>query len=409
MKLRLNARDDMTRSTAFRDLRVAIVHDWLVTYGGAERVLEQLLVLFPQADLFSLYDFIPEGKRGFIRDKDVTTSFLKKLPMARKRYRDYLPLMPLAIEQFDLSTYDLVVSSSYAVAKGVITGPDQVHVSYVHSPIRYAWDLTHEYLQRTGLNRGLKSVIVRAILHYIRQWDVRTANGVDAFSANSHFIARRIEKVYRREAEVIPPPVAVEQFKLKEKKEDFYLTASRLVPYKRIDLIVQAFSQMPDKKLVVIGEGPEFEKIRALGGDNVQMLGYQPFDVLHEVMRKARGFVFAAEEDFGIIPVEAQACGTPVIAYGKGGALETVVADQTGQFFESQTVESLCDAIARFDSEHSHFDPVRIRAHAESFATEKFLDRFADFALKSMNEFSSYRSEMPISHSRERTCGEIHV
>jgi glycosyltransferase involved in cell wall biosynthesis len=224
-------------------VKVAIIHDWLVTYAGAEKVLEQILKIYPDADLFSLVDFMDEGQRGIILNKQVTTSFIQKLPFARKKYRSYLPFMPLAIEQLDVSKYDIVISSSHAVAKGVIIGPDQLHISYVHSPIRYAWDLQHQYLKEAGLERGIKGWIAKTILHYIRNWDYRTANGVDYFVANSKFIARRIWKVYRRDADVIYPPVDVSAFSFHDQKEDFYLTASRMVPYKKIDLIVESFSQ----------------------------------------------------------------------------------------------------------------------------------------------------------------------
>jgi len=233
---------------AAQRVRVAIVHDWLVTYAGAERVLEQIVACFPDADLFALVDFLED--RSFIRGKPVTTSFIQKLPKAKTKYRSYLPLMPLAIEQLDLSAYDVVISSSHAVAKGVLTGPDQVHVSYVHSPIRYAWDLQHQYLNESKLTAGPKSALARLILHYIRNWDVRTANSVDSFVSNSDFIARRIKKVYQRDADVINPPVDVEAFSILEQKEDFYLTASRMVPYKKIDLIVEAFAKMPERRLV---------------------------------------------------------------------------------------------------------------------------------------------------------------
>ena len=229
-------------------MKIAVVCDWLVTYAGAEKVLEQILNVFPEADLFALVDFLPENNRAFIKNKKVTTSFIQKLPKAKNKYRNYLPLMPLAIEQLDVTDYDIVISSSHCVAKGVITSPNQVHISYVHSPIRYAWDLQHQYLKESGLNKGLKGWLAKAILHYIRLWDYRTANNVDYFIANSNFIAKRIWKCYRRKAKVIYPPVDVESFELCEKKEDFYLTASRMVPYKKMDLIVEAFSKMPDKK-----------------------------------------------------------------------------------------------------------------------------------------------------------------
>ncbi|HCD1492968.1 TPA: glycosyltransferase, partial [Klebsiella pneumoniae] len=280
--------------------------------------------LFPDAKVYGVVDFLSEDDKKKFKNKKIITTFIQKLPKAKKKYQQYLPLMPLAIEQLDLSSHDIILSSSHAVAKGVLTGPDQLHISYVHSPIRYAWDLQHQYLRESGLNRGIKGLFAKWILHKIRLWDTRTANGVDFFIANSKFISRRIKKVYGREADVIYPPVDVERFKLKREKQDFYLTASRLVPYKRIDLIVEAFSKMPEKKLVVIGDGPEMSKIRKIAGANIEILGFQPNDVMEEYMMDAKAFVFAAEEDFGITPVEAQACGTPVIAFGKGGVLETI-------------------------------------------------------------------------------------
>ncbi|MDR5782814.1 glycosyltransferase family 4 protein [Caballeronia sp. LZ065] len=354
--------------------RVAIVHDWLVTYAGAERVLEQIIACFPDADIFSVVDFLED--RSFLRGKQAATSFIQKLPFARTRYRAYLPLMPLAIEQLDLSGYDLVISSSHAVAKGVLTGPDQVHVSYVHSPIRYAWDLQHQYLKQSNLTAGAKSLFARLILHYMRNWDIRTSNSVNHFIANSDFIARRIHKVYRRTSKVIFPPVDVASFEVCEQKEDFYLTASRMVPYKKIDLIVEAFARMPERKLVVIGEGPDMAKIRAKATANVEIMGYQPFAVLHDQMRRAKAFVFAAEEDFGISVVEAQACGTPVIAFGKGGALETVLDASherpTGMFFNSQTAQAIIDAVEAFDSGALTFSPADCRANAERFSNGRF-------------------------------------
>jgi glycosyltransferase involved in cell wall biosynthesis len=244
-------------------VRVAIIHDWLVTYAGAERILEQIIKIFPDADLFSLVDFIPSDKREFLGNKIVNTSFIQKLPFAEKKYRHYLPLMPLAIEQFDLSDFDLIISCSHAIAKGVLTGPDQLHISCVCSPIRYAWDLQHQYLKESGLDKGLKGWLAKVILHKIRLWDYRTSNGVDYFIAISEFISRRIWKIYRREAKVIYPPVYVNDFLFSDNKEDFYLTASRMVPYKKIDLIIKAFAEMPDKKLVVIGDGPDFKKIQS--------------------------------------------------------------------------------------------------------------------------------------------------
>lgn len=356
-------------------MKVAIVCDWLVTYAGAERVLEQILKIYPEADLFCVVDFLPEGQRDFIQNKKTRTSFIQNLPGARKHYKVYLPLMPFAIEQLDVSGYDLVISSSHAVAKGIITGPDQIHISYVHSPMRYAWDMQHQYLRESGLTNGLKGWIVRLTLHYIRMWDYRTANGVDYFIANSKFIARRIKKVYGRKARVIYPPVDIESYSLCKEKKDFYLTASRLVPYKKVRLIVEAFNEMPDKKLVVIGDGSEYEKIKDIAKGNITLMGYQPFNVLKEKMQHAKAFVFAAEEDFGITPVEAQACGTPVIAYGKGGSLETVNGSNdsfsTGIFFATQTVSAIKEAVENFEQRDA-ITPEACRAWAEQFQLTRF-------------------------------------
>jgi glycosyltransferase involved in cell wall biosynthesis len=364
-------------STSPAKRKIAIVHDWLPLYGGAERVLEQILLVFPQADIFSMIDAIPPEQRGFLQNKPVQTSFVQRLPGGKTRYRSYFPLMPLAVEQFDLSSYDLVISSSYSFAKGVLTGPDQKHLCYCHSPIRYAWDMQHQYLEQSGLTKGVKSWIVRCLLHYIRLWDYRTGGGVDAFAANSAYIARRIMKVYRREAEVIYPPVAVESFSLEEKKEDYYLTASRMVPYKKIDLIAEAFSRIPDKRLLIIGDGPEMARVRAKAGPNVELLGYRDNATLRSHLQKARAFVFMAEEDFGIVPVEAQACGTPVIAFGRGGVAETVIPGETGVLFEEQSAESLAAAVRTF--EQGTFTPAVIRQQAEKFSAEVFKRQFADF------------------------------
>jgi glycosyltransferase involved in cell wall biosynthesis len=354
-------------------MKVAIIHDWLVVNGGAEKVLEEILAVYPQAEIFTLVDYLAEKDRVWLGERKVHTSFIHRLPFAKSKYRNYFPLFPIAIEQFDMSGFDLIISSSYAVAKGVITGPEQTHISYCHSPARYAWDLQAQYLKESGMERGLKSTIARYFLHKFRIWDTRTAHGVDAFIANSNFIKKRIHKCYRRDALVINPPVKLTQFTLETNKQDFYLTASRMVPYKRIDLVVVAFTHMPDKKLRVIGEGPEFEKIKniAAGHANIQMLGFQSNEVLIKNMQKAKAFVFAAEEDFGIIPVEAQACGTPVIAYGKGGCLETVADGVSGLHFAEQTIASVVDAIERFES-IPLLTPEQVRNNAEQFSIDSF-------------------------------------
>jgi len=366
-------------------LKVAIVHDWLVTYAGAEKVLTEMLKVYPEADIFSLVDFFDDKDREKIMGKKSQTTIIQNFPLAKKKYRNYLSFMPYAIEQLDLSAYDLIISSSHAVAKGILTSPHQLHISYIHSPIRYAWDMQHQYLKEANLEKGLKSFFVRKMLKKIRDWDYRTANGVDYFISNSDFIGRRIWKVYRRESTTIYPPVDVNDFDYNQliEKEDFYLTASRMVPYKKIDLIVEAFSEMPNKKLIVIGTGPDFEKIKSKAAKNVVLMGYQSFEVLKEHMQKAKGFVFAAEEDFGITPVEAQACGTPVIAFGKGGSLETVRGlhqeNPTGVFFQEQTVNAVKEAINKFEDNIELLKAENCRKHALEFSPEQFKTNLKDF------------------------------
>jgi glycosyltransferase involved in cell wall biosynthesis len=359
-------------------MKVAIAHEWLASYAGSERVVEQMLAIYPEADLFSLVDFLTADQRDFIQKKSVETSFIQKLPFARKAFRQYLPLMPFAVEQFDLSKYDIILSSHHAVAKGVLTRADQLHISYVHSPLRYGWDLQWQYLEQANLQRGLKSWFVRWVLHYLRLWDVVAANRVDCFVANSRFIARRIWKTYRRRARVIYPPVAVAQFRADLPREDFYLTVSRFVPYKRVDVTIAAFNQL-GLSLVVIGDGPDEQRLRQLAGPNIQMLGFQPDAVVADYLERCRGFIFSAEEDFGITVVEAQAAGAPVIAYGRGGAVETVVPDQTGLLFYPQTVLALAAAVTQFEQQRSRFDPWVIRANAERFGIERFRQEFGGF------------------------------
>lgn len=382
-------------------MKTAIIHDWLVTYAGSERVVEQILALYPDADLFSLVDFLPDAERHGI-SKQAGTSFIQHLPFSRQRYRSYLPLMPCAIERFDLSGYDLLLSSSHAVAKGVRKRPGQLHISYCHTPMRYAWDLRDQYLREAGLDRGLGGFVARSLLNRLQAWDMRTAGGVDHFIANSHYIADRIRRAYGRESTVIHPPVDTDRFTCSPEKEDFYLAASRMVPYKKMGLIVEAFSSMQDKRLIVVGDGPDFEKIRAYAGKNVEFLGYQPGDVLRDIMQRAKAFVFAAEEDFGIIPVEAQACGTPVIAFGRGGVTETVVPltgsgaggqgseeAPTGVFFNEQTTASLIEAVQRFEDNRQVFDSAAIRKNAEQFSRERFRREYKEFIEKKL---SAHRS-----------------
>lgn len=373
------------------DINIGVVADWFITYAGSEKVVAEFLSLFPQCELYAVVDFLSQENKLHFQNKEITTTFIQNLPKARTKYQSYLPFMPLAIEQLDVSRHDVILSSSHAVAKGVLTGPDQLHISYVHSPIRYAWDLQHQYLREAGLSKGVKALLARWILHKIRMWDSRTANGVDHFIANSNFIARRIKKVYGRNSDVIYPPVDVDNFTFQEEKEEYYFTASRLVPYKRIDLIVEAFSCMPGRKLVVVGDGPEMRKIKNKATKNIDILGYQSNEAMREYMQKAKAFVFAAEEDFGITPVEAQACGTPVIAFGKGGSLETVrpygVSNPTGILFENQDVQSIINAVDLFERVRDEIIPGDCRKHAVKFSIDRFRNEINDYVVEKYNKF----------------------
>ncbi|MCH9624877.1 MAG: hypothetical protein S4CHLAM123_00390 [Chlamydiales bacterium] len=349
-------------------MRVALVHDWFTVYAGAERVVEEILTIFPKADLFSVVDFFPQALRQkHLLNKQVTTTFIQRLPFSKKIFKACLPLMPIAIEQLDVTGYDLVISSSTAVAKGVLIAPDQRHICYCNSPLRYAWDLQHQYL------KGKKRPLTRYLLHKLRLWDVRTSNSVDAFIGNSQFIARRIEKCYRRKAEVIYPPVAIEDFPLQQQKQEYYVTLSRLVSYKKVDAIIGAFALMPDKRLIVIGEGPEGKKLKKMATKNVSFAGHLPQPALAKCIGEARAFIFAACEDFGIAPLEAQSTGTAVIAYGKGGVKETCA--QTGVFFMEQSPQSIAQAVEQYELAQP-LSPLRCRQNAERFSKERFRAEF---------------------------------
>lgn len=354
-------------------MKTAIVHEWLVNYAGSEKVVESFTSIWQDADVFTLVDFLnDEERRIILKGKKAKTSFIQNLPYAKKRHRKYLPLFPKAIESFDLSKYDLIISSSHSVAKGVRTNKNQLHICYCHSPMRYAWDEADYYLKEANLNSGIKGFVAQSILKYLRKWDLKSADNVDYFIANSNHIAKKIKRIYNRHADVIYPPVDVEKFSLATEKEDFYLTASRLVPYKRIDLIIEAFARMPDKKLIVIGSGPEKERLKAKAASNISLIGYQEFDSLKSYMQKAKAFVFAAEEDFGIIVVEAMACGTPVIAGNFGGTTESVVDKKTGVLFPNQTVDSIAEAVNNFDVIAKSINNSEIRIHSEKFSREIF-------------------------------------
>ena len=381
------------------DLRnTALIYDRLDGYAGAERVLEQKILLYPQSDVFASIDILKDSDRSFLHGKRPITTFAQKWPFVRNHHRQFLLLLMFAMEQLDLREYELVLSGSASIAKGVLTGPDQLHIAYIHSPMRYAWDLQNQYLEESGLSRGLKSMIARWMLHRARMWDLRTPNGVDHFIANSHFIARRIWKAYRRESTVIYPPVDVETFSMRENKDGFYLTASRLMPYKKVPAIVEAFRALPNLKLVVVGDGTEMRRVKDVAGANVEILGYQSSEVLVDLMQRAKAFIFAAEEDFGITPVEAQACGTPVIAFGRGGAVETVRgwehAKPTGLFFNSQTPRAIAEAISVFDRNAGHVSPAHCRENSMRFSTQIFRDTYSRFVEQCWEEFSGVGAKL---------------
>ncbi len=376
-------------------MKYALVHEWLTpkATGGSELVVQAILNSF-EADLYALIDFESTNKESYLFGRNIGTTFLQHFPDSQNGVQKYLPLLPFAIEQLDLRSYDIILSSAHTVAKGVLTSPTQMHVCYCHTPMRFAWELTFDYLRSSQMGRGLPGVFTRYLLHQLRQWDVLTANRVDYFIANSQNTARRIWRCYRRSATVIYPPVNIERFPFVEVKQDFYVTVSRLVSYKQVALIVRAFNQL-QRPLVVIGEGAELKEIRKLAQPNVQILGAQPGEVVEKYMSQAKAFIYAAYEDFGIAVVEAQACGTPVIAYGAGGALETVLdiyqhpKNGTGLFFEAQTVTALVEAVERFEQRAKNFAPETIHIHARQFAPTIFQKHYQDFVENSWQQFSA--------------------
>ena len=369
-------------------MKVAIVQEWLVTVGGSDKVVKAILDVFPDADIYTLVAKKEVCDELGIPWEKVHTSFIQKMPLGTKKHRAYLPLFPFAIEQFDLRGYDVVISSSHCVAKGILTKADQLHICYCHSPIRYCWDMYNEYLEESHLDKGFKSWLVRLMLHPIRQFDAIAGSRVDYYISNSDYVGQRIRKTYRRKATTIHPNIDISNFELCNDKQEYYLASSRLVAYKKIDTIIEAFNKMPDKKLVVIGGGPNLEAYRKLAKDNVTVMGYQPFDVLKDKMQHAKAFVFAADEDFGMIPIEAQSCGTPVIAYGHGGSLETVNGGKTGLFFNEQTPEAIVEAVNKFESMGSQpFAPADCRQWAEGFSEERFKREIKEFVEEKYEEF----------------------
>ena len=362
-------------------MRVAIVHYWLVGMRGGEKVVEALLELFPDAVIYT-HVVDRQALSETLRNRDIRTTFINRLPGARKHYQKYLPLMPMALEQLDLTGYDLVISSESGPAKGVITRPDALHICYCHSPMRYLWD--HYPIYRAGAGRVARAFMAM-VFPFLRIWDFASAARVDHVVANSNFVARRIRKAWGRTAHVIFPPVDVDRFKVSQERSDVFVCAGQLVPYKRIDLAIAAFN-LSGAKLVIAGAGPEEARLRAMAGPNVTFAGAIDDAKFASLIRECRGLVFPGEEDFGIVPVEAMACGRPVIAYRSGGACDTVIDGVTGVLFAEQTVESLLAAVNRFERLEPDLDPHRIRAHAEAFGRQRFMREFDDFVRQSLAE-----------------------
>lgn len=368
--------------------KYAIVHEWFDSYAGSERCVESFNNLYPDADVFAIANFLTDEEQlQILKGKSPKTSFIQNVPFSKKIFRSLLPLFPYAIEQFDLSAYDIIISSTHAVAKGVLNNSNQLHIAYCHTPMRYAWDLYFQYMKEAKLEKGIKAFFVKRFLHNIRIWDVISANRVDYFIANSKYVAQRINKVYRRDADVIYPPVDVDKFPLCEKKENYYLTASRLVSYKKVDVIVKAFSTMRDKKLIVIGDGPEMNNLKKIASPNIEFLGYQSGNILVEMMQKAKAFVFAANEDFGITVVEALSCGTPVIAPGYGGTAETVIHKENGIHFNEQNEKSLKEAINEFEKNIDTFNPQNISESATKFSRNRFEKEINEYVNSKYNDF----------------------
>jgi glycosyltransferase involved in cell wall biosynthesis len=411
-------------------MKIAVVHDWLPVFGGAEQVLAEIIRTVGPTDLYTLFDFLCAEDRVKLGAREIFTSYLNKLPSCEKYYRWTFPICPAAIESFDLSRYDLVVSSSAAFAKGVIVHPHQRHIAYVHTSVRYAWDQTYEYASATTLSRPPFGILLQLILHRLRIWDTRTAHSADVLLANSSTVKRRIEQVYGRNAIILPPPVDIESFPLCTDKENYFVVVSRLVPYKRIDLVIEAFAQMPGLRLVVVGDGPEICRLKSRAGQNVAFTGHVGRADLVEIVRRARAFVFAAYEDFGIAMVEAQAAGTPVIAFHRGGSRDIVVTSEhgppTGVLFNGQNAAAVKDAIERFCATSKTFSPQSCRANAERFSAANFRLNLSkiinevldpDFCRGGLSDLKSFRdgavlqipttpAMAPDGHRQVLTCGE---
>lgn len=371
--------------------KIAIIHDWLVMLGGADKVLLQILDCYPTADLFCLVEGLPTG----IREKfpaNIKSTFIQRLPRAKKWYWYYAPFMPIAIEQIDLTGYDLILSCSHAFAKGVICHPNQLHIAYIHSPMRFAYDLQYDYYQNFSFSTGIKRWIASSIFHYLRIWDARTINNVDHLIANSNFVRKRIIKCYRRSSELLYPGIDTGQFKFKASKQSYYLAGSFMTPFKRLDLIISAFNQMPDKKLLLFGTGHQEKYLKKMAGPNITFLGVTSDENLVTLLQNARAFVFAATEDFGMIMAEAQSCGTPVIAYKKGGASEIIKdvdisTETTGIFFENLTCESVELAVKRFETIETSIQPINCRKNAMRFDILHFKERYIDIVKRQWEQW----------------------
>ncbi|MFA6383483.1 MAG: glycosyltransferase [Parcubacteria group bacterium] len=363
-------------------MRIALVHDYLVQYGGAERVLKCFTELFPYAPIYTLvYD--KELMHGFFEDKNIKTSFIQKLPFAKGQHRLFPQFMPMAIEQFDFSDYDIVLSDSSSFAKGIITGPETLHICYMHTPMRYAWDDCQKYTSDFSFPNIIKKLVPFA-MNYIRIWDRVSAERVDHFIANSNFVAKRIKKYYKKDSVVIHPPVSTKEFHISEKLGDYFLIVGRMLAYKKNDIAIRAFNEL-GIKLKVIGRGPELKKLKKIAGPNIEFLGRIPDSELVECYSKCRAFIFPQEEDFGIVAIEAMAAGRPVISYRGGDIPEHMEEGKTGIFFDEQTVEDIICAVKKFKDED--FDPAYIRSKSLKFDREIFKSKIKDYVEKSLQEF----------------------
>lgn len=363
--------------------RIAIVHDWCPNFRGGERVLAELCAMFPGAEVFTLFDFLPEAvKRDYFPGVRFHTSPANRLPGVQRYYRALFPICPFLIEQFDVTGFDAVISSSAAFARGVITRPDQPHLAYIHSPVRYAWDEQFSYLSQGRMGYGPKGLAFRYLLHRMRTWDVRTAHGPDMMLANSSFVRRRVQRIYGRDAGVVFPPVALDELTYARTKDDYYITASFLAPYKRTDLVIEAFNAMPSRRLLVVGDGQQSGRLKTLAKSNVEFAGFLPRAAYVEAVAKAKALVFAGCEDFGIALAEAQGCGTPLIAYGRGGACDIVrplgmAGNPTGLLFREQTAEAIGQAVADFEASRHLLRPEACQENAQRFSAGRFRQEIA--------------------------------